>query len=122
MANRLLTINIRNYLADQPRRKRPWRISRFVRERIAQQTNIRLSNVKISKELNELIQKKYLYKMTPLKMNINIEKEMATATPFEAKAVKKEEAAKPAAKVAEKTSKKEAEPQSKRAENKEVKK
>lgn len=82
MPNKLLTINIRRYLANQPRRKRHARISRYVRARIAQQTNIKSENITISKELNTIIQKQYLYSMVPLKVNISIEKDKANVTPF----------------------------------------
>ncbi len=83
MANRLLTINIRKYLTKQPRRKRPARMSRYVRHRISKSTNIRLDNIKISKELNSIMLKKYLHSMKPLKVSISIEKEKATVTYFD---------------------------------------
>jgi ribosomal protein L31E len=89
MANRLLTINIRNYLVNQPRRKRPTRIYRWVRFRIAQQTNVREDNIKISKELNEIIMKRHIKSMKPLKVNISIDKEIATVTPFVIRAIQK---------------------------------
>ncbi|MGD0728822.1 MAG: hypothetical protein ABR981_01985 [Candidatus Micrarchaeaceae archaeon] len=95
MANRLLTINIRQYLASQPRRKRPARISRFIRERIAQQTNMTSDNIIITQALNSIIQKQYVKKMIPLKVNISIDKGKATVTAF-SDAPKKEEV-KPAA-------------------------
>lgn len=85
MPNRLLTINIRKYLSGQPVRKRHARLSRYVRHRIAQQTNIKSDNIKISKELNSIIMKRYLYSMTPLKVNISIEKDKATVTHFDSK-------------------------------------
>lgn len=88
MPNRLLTINIRRYLAKQPRRKRPARISRYLRFRIAQSTNVASDNIKISKELNELLLKRYLKSMTPIKLNINIDKGKAMVTPFQEKPVK----------------------------------
>jgi ribosomal protein L31E len=82
MANRLLTINIRNYLVKQPRRKRPARIARYVRYKIARATKMRLESVRITGELNQLILKKHLHSMMPLKVNINVEKDKATASPF----------------------------------------
>lgn len=82
MANRLLTINIRNYLVKQPRRRRHARISRYVRYKIAQYTNIRQENINISGELNSIIQTRYLHSMMPLKVSINIEKDKAKVTPF----------------------------------------
>lgn len=103
MANRLLTINIRNYLVNQPRRKRPMRISTYLKYRIAKSTNIRSSNIRISSELNTLVMKKYINSMKPLKVNVSIDKEIATITPFGQKAAKAQEAkpqeaAKPAVK------------------------
>ncbi len=86
MANRLLTINIRNYLVKQPRRKRPARIARYVRYKIARAVKMRLENVKMTGELNQLILKKHLHSMMPLKVSINVEKEKATAMPFGEKA------------------------------------
>jgi hypothetical protein len=83
MANRLLTINIRKYLSTQPVRKRHARISRYVRRKIAQQTNIRADNIKINKDLNAIIQTKYLHSMKPLKLNINTEKDITTVTYFD---------------------------------------
>lgn len=85
VANRLLTINIRNYLVGQPRRKRPMRISRYIKERISQQTNIGMENIRISNELNSIILKQHLHSMKKLKVNINVEKEKATVTPFSEK-------------------------------------
>jgi ribosomal protein L31E len=82
MPTRLLTINIRNYLVSQPRRKRPMKISSWVKFRIAQSTNVRTEDVKISKELNSIIMKEHLNSMKKLKVNINIEKNVATVTPF----------------------------------------
>jgi hypothetical protein len=82
MANRLLTINIRNYLVGQPRRKRVMRISRYIKERINQHTNVGMDNIKISSELNSIILKQHLHSMKKLKVNINVEKEKAMVTPF----------------------------------------
>ncbi|MFI5412431.1 MAG: hypothetical protein ACHQX1_00905 [Candidatus Micrarchaeales archaeon] len=82
MANRLLTINIRNYLVNQPRRKRQMRVSNYLKTRIAHSTNLRIENVKISKELNSLIIKRHVKSMKPLKVNINIDKDKALVTPF----------------------------------------
>ena len=45
MPNRLLTINIRDYLIRTPRRKRHMRLSSYVRSRIAKSTNIRSDNI-----------------------------------------------------------------------------
>jgi len=61
------------------------KISRWIRFRIAQQTNIREDNIKLSMALNSIIMKKHLKNMKPLKVNISIEKDIATVTPFEIK-------------------------------------
>jgi len=68
-----------------PVRKRAMRVSRYVKEKIAHYSNVRFDNVKISKELNSLIIKSHVRSMKRLKVNINIDKEIATASPFEQK-------------------------------------
>ncbi|MDE1870766.1 MAG: hypothetical protein KGI06_00815 [Candidatus Micrarchaeota archaeon] len=95
MANRLITINIRKYLVKQPRRKRPMRISTYLKYRIAKSTNIRSDNIRISKELNVIVMKKYINSMKPLKVSISIDKDITTVTPFEQKAAAKAQEAKP---------------------------
>lgn len=82
MANKLLTINLRKYLIQQPRTKRAARGMRYVRERIAHYTKVSPENVRISAELNSMIFKHYSKRMVPLKMNVNVESGKATATPF----------------------------------------
>ncbi|MGD0510249.1 MAG: hypothetical protein ABSA33_00250 [Candidatus Micrarchaeaceae archaeon] len=82
MANRILTINIRNYLVKQPRRKRPARISRWIRYRIAHSANIKSDSIRITKELNSIVLKKYLHSMKPLKVNISTDKGISTVTYF----------------------------------------
>lgn len=95
MATRLLTINIRRYLSGQPRRKRPIRLPKYIRYKIARSTNINSSNIKIDKELNAVILKKHLHDMRPITVNISIDKGVATVTHFDKNAkqqnVKKEE-------------------------------
>lgn len=106
MPNRLLTINLRNYLVNQPRRKREMKISSYVRGRIAHYTKTKVENVSISRELSSIMHKRYLYSMKPLKLNISIEKDKATATYFEEKAARPAapaEAPKTAAKAVEKS-------------------
>ncbi len=82
MATRLLTINIRNYLVKQPRRKRPARLARYVRYKVARATKMRLDSIRMSQELNSLLLKKHLHSMLPLKVSINVEKDKATASAF----------------------------------------
>lgn len=94
MANRLLTINVRKYLSKQPRRKRHMKLPKYVKYKVAQATNVRSSNIKISKELNSIMLKRYLHSMEPMKININIEKDMATITHFDSKPTTTTQAAK----------------------------
>lgn len=82
MPNRILTINIRNYLVTQPRNKRTKKAVRYLRDRVAHYTKTQIDNVKISKELNEKIFKYYSKNMRPVKMTISIDAGKATATPF----------------------------------------
>lgn len=86
MPTRLLTINIRKYLVNQPRRKRPARMMRYVKFRIAQQTNIREENIKISQDLNSAMIKNTLRSMHKLKVSIEIDKDKATVKQFQEKA------------------------------------
>jgi hypothetical protein len=86
MANRLLTINIRDFLIRTPVRKRHMRLSNYIKLRIAKSTNVKAENIKISQDLNSLVMTKYLKSMHKLKVNINIEKEKATVTAFSEKA------------------------------------
>lgn len=97
MANRLLTINIRKYLATQPRTRRRNKAVKYIRDRIGHYTKTRVENVKMSQELNEMIFKHYSRKMVPVKVNVSIENGIAKATPFQAM---KKEAPKAEAKAA----------------------
>ncbi len=85
MANRLLTVNIRNYINRQPRGKRRNRAVRYIRERIAHYTNTDIENVKIDKKLNEAIFKVYSKTALPVKMKLDIDNSgIVTASPFTA--------------------------------------
>jgi len=86
MPTRLLTINIRDYLVNQPRRKRPARMMRYVKYKIAQQTNLREENIKISQDLNSSMIKNNLRNMHKLKVSIEIDKDKATVKQFQEKA------------------------------------
>ena len=97
MANRLLTINIRKYLATQPRTRRRNKAVKYIRDRIGHYTKTRVENVKMSQELNEMIFKHYSRKMVPVKVNVSIENGIAKATPFQ---TMKKEAPKAEAKAA----------------------
>jgi hypothetical protein len=96
MADRLLTINLRNYLVRQPVRRRHMKLSRYVRNRVAHYVKVDEENVKITGELNNLMIKSYSKSMLPLKLNVKIENGIATVHPF---VQKKEAAAAPAAKA-----------------------
>jgi len=82
MPSKVLTINIRKYLVKQPRGKRIRKGSRYLRERIAHYTKTDIDKVKISRELNNLMVKYYSIKMKPVKVNVNIDAGIATASPF----------------------------------------
>ncbi|MGC8496195.1 MAG: hypothetical protein ACP5RM_01850 [Candidatus Micrarchaeia archaeon] len=89
MATRLITINIRKYLVEQPRTKRIRKAVKFIRQRIARLSKVSEDNVKMSRELNEYIFKRAAKSMTPVKVNVSIENNIANATLY--KEVKKEQ-------------------------------
>ncbi|MEM0149803.1 MAG: hypothetical protein QXW10_02830 [Candidatus Micrarchaeaceae archaeon] len=82
MANKLLTINLRKYLVNQPRTKRIRKAVRYIREQVARHSKTNIENVRLSTELNALIFKSAAKRMTPLKLNISIENNIAKASPF----------------------------------------
>lgn len=82
MTDRLLTINIRKYLVTQPRNKRARKMARYLRDRVAHYTKTDIANVRLSQELNTLILKYYAKRMVPVKLNIKIENQIATAIPL----------------------------------------
>ena len=83
MADRLLTINLRNYLVKQSvKRKRTMKISRYVRNRVGHYVKVEEENVRLSGDLNILMIKKHAKSMLPLKVNVKIENGIATVTPF----------------------------------------
>ncbi len=86
MAERLLTIGIRKYLVKQPRTKRTKKAIKYIRERVAHYTKTKVENVKLSQELNQLIHKRYARRMTPVKLNVKIENNIANVTHFSEKA------------------------------------
>lgn len=102
MAERLLTLNMRKYLVAQPRTKRVKRAARYVKERVAHYTKTSYDNVKITRELNNEIVKRYARRMTPLRLRVSLENSVATVKLFaeEGKAAAKPEA-KPKAKAQE---------------------
>lgn len=86
MADKLLTISIRNFLVRQPVRRRHMKISKYVRERVSHYIKVDQENVKISRELNNLMIQKHAKSMLPLKLTIKIDKGIATISPFAIKA------------------------------------
>lgn len=90
MQNRLITINLRKYLSKQPRGKRSNKAIKLLRGQVSRFVKIRPENVRISQELNALVFKRYSSRLTPIKVNVNIDNERATVTPFVEKIIKKE--------------------------------
>jgi ribosomal protein L31E len=82
MADRLITINIRKYLATQPRTKRARKAVRYVRERVAHFTKMKPENIKLGYELNNLIFKEYSRSMRPLKVRVKMGTDTADVLPF----------------------------------------
>lgn len=85
MANKLITISIRKYLVTQPRNKRMRKAARFIRERIAHYMKVDIDNVKFGRDLNNEITA-HSQRMKPVKLNIDIDKGIATATLFKEQA------------------------------------
>jgi ribosomal protein L31E len=81
MANKLLTIGIRRYLVTQPRTKRTRKAAVYIRERISHYMKIDIDKVRFSRELSDAITMR-AKRMLPVKLSIEIEKGIATATPF----------------------------------------
>ncbi len=82
MVDKLLTINLRNYLVKQPVRRRHMRISRYVRGRVSHYMKVDEENVKLTGDLNILMIKRHSKSMLPLKVNVKIENGIATVSPF----------------------------------------
>ena len=84
MAERLITINIRRYLAMQPRTKRVKRAARYIRERAAHYMKMDEGDVSISTELNNRIVKYYSKKMVPIKLSAKVDNGKAVLNEFSA--------------------------------------
>ncbi len=93
-----MTINIRKFLVDRPRRKRQMRLAGYVRNRIAHYTKVDEANVRIDRGLNEAIVKRYVKSMLPLRVRVSIAEGKATASCFVEDGKRPAEAA-PAAKA-----------------------
>jgi ribosomal protein L31E len=87
MVERVMTISLRKYLSGQPRTKRKRKAIRYLRNRIAHYSSVDEENVKISRELNEMVVKHHAKQMSPVKLRVDIEKGIANAKPFEQKVV-----------------------------------
>ena len=85
MPERILTISLRQYLSTQPRNKRTRKAVRYVRERIAHYNKVEEKNVRLSTDLNSRIFKSYAKSMSPIKLVVNVDKGIATASDFNAK-------------------------------------
>lgn len=72
-------------MVTQPRSKRLNKAVKYIRERVSHYTKIKQDNVKLSKELNTLIFKKYARTMVPLKLNVKIGTDTADVFPFSEK-------------------------------------
>lgn len=88
MPERILTLNIRKYLVHQPIGKRRNKAIKYIRERVSHYTKVKLENVKISQQLNNLVFTKYSRTMTPLKLNVKIGTDTADVFPFSEQAAK----------------------------------
>ena len=98
MAERLITISIRRYLAMQPRTKRVKRAARYIRERAAHYMKMDEGDVAISTELNNRIVKYYSKKMVPIKLSAKVDNGKAVLNEFSAaKAVAEQRPAEKAA-------------------------
>ena len=80
----MITINIRRYLAMQPRTKRVKRAARYVRERAAHYMKMDEGDVSISTELNNRIVKYYSRKMVPIKLSAKVDNGKAVLNEFSA--------------------------------------
>jgi ribosomal protein L31E len=88
MANKLLTISVRSYLVRQPRTKRMRKIAYYLRDRIAHYTKTDIDKVKFGRDLSNALTA-HAKRMTPLKLSIDVDKGITTATLFkEAQQVK----------------------------------
>ena len=82
MANRLITINLRRYLVNRPRRLRHKKAASYLRDGVAHYSKVNSERVKISRELSELLTKHHVKSMRPIRVNVSIEGGVATVTPF----------------------------------------
>ena len=70
MAERLITLNLRRYLVEQPVTKRQRKAISYIRERVAHYTKVDINNVKIDMPLSESVIKYYSRKMKPIKLSV----------------------------------------------------
>ncbi len=72
MVERLITLNLRRYLVEQPVTKRQRKAISYIRERVAHYTKVDIDNVKIDMGLSESVIKYYSRKMKPIKLSIDV--------------------------------------------------
>jgi ribosomal protein L31E len=96
MVDRLLTINIRKYLVTQPRTKRARKAAKYIKERVAHYTKMKVENVRLGQELNNLIFKEYSRRMVPVKVRVKMGADTADVLPFIEEGAKKEQTVAPA--------------------------
>ncbi|MCL5423905.1 MAG: hypothetical protein M1385_02365, partial [Candidatus Marsarchaeota archaeon] len=72
MPERLITLNLRRYLVEQPVTKRQRKAINYIRERVAHYTKVNIDNVKIDMPLSESVIKYYSRKMKPIKLSIDL--------------------------------------------------
>ncbi len=100
MAERILTIGLRQYLCRLPRHKRTKKAVRYLRERIAHYNKVDVENVRIDTALNSLLVKRYAKSMSPVKLVVNMDKGIAYATDFSLQKKEAPRAAEPKPKAA----------------------
>ena len=92
MQNRFITINIRKYISTQPRGRRANKTVKLLRAQVSRLVRVKPENVRFSPGFNSLVFKSYSKLLTPIKLNVSIDNERATVTPFVEKVEKKAEA------------------------------
>jgi ribosomal protein L31E len=92
MPNKLITINIRKYLSTQPRTKRRNKAIKLLKAQVSRLAKVKPEDVRISQSLNSLVFKRYSKDLNLVKLNVSVEKDRATVTPFEEKVEKKSDA------------------------------
>ncbi len=82
MVERLITINLRRYLVEQPTTKRQRKAVAYVRERISHYTKVDIDNVRLDMKLSEQIIKYHARNMSPVKLKVDVKDGSAHAFIF----------------------------------------